>query len=59
MGCSCYAAITHEPKKSGGLDEALQEVLEQPFGQFLLVAIGLGIACYGLFYFARARHLSR
>jgi hypothetical protein len=54
-----YAAITHDPKKSGGLDQALQTVLEQPFGQVLLIAIGLGIACYGIFCFARAKHLSR
>ena len=54
-----YAAITHEPKKSGGLDQALQTVLEQPFGQVLLIAIGLGIGCYGVFCFARAKHLSR
>ncbi len=54
-----YAAITHEAKKSGGLDQALQTVLEQPFGQVLLIAIALGIACYGLFCFARAKHLSR
>jgi hypothetical protein len=54
-----YAAITHEAKKSGGLDQALQTVLEQPFGQVLLTAIGLGIAAYGLFCFARAKHLSR
>ncbi|MBD3946580.1 DUF1206 domain-containing protein [Nocardioides ganghwensis] len=54
-----YAAITHDPKKSGGLDQALQTVLEQPFGQVLLIAIGLGIACYGVFCFARAKHLSR
>lgn len=54
-----YAAITHDPKKSGGLDQALQTVLEQPFGQVLLIAIGLGIGCYGVFCFARAKHLSR
>lgn len=54
-----YAAITHDPKKSGGLDQALQTVLEQPFGQVLLITIGLGIACYGVFCFARAKHLSR
>ena len=34
-----YAAVTHDPKKSGGLDQALQEVLEQPFGPFLLGVI--------------------
>lgn len=58
-GLFCYAAYTHEPNKSGGLDVALHKVLEQPFGQFLLLAIAVGIACYGLFCFARARHLSR
>jgi Domain of Unknown Function (DUF1206) len=58
-GLFCYAAITHDAKESGGLDQALQTVLEQPFGQLLLIAIAAGIACYGLFCFARARHLSR
>ena len=55
----CYAAISHEPRKSGGLDTALRHVLHQPFGAPLLVAMAAGIACYGLFCFARARHLSR
>ena len=54
-----YAAITHRAKESGGLDQALQTVLEQPFGPVMLTAIGLGIGAYGLFCFARARHLSR
>lgn len=58
-GLFVYAAVKHEPKESGGLDQALQTVLGYPFGQVLLVAIGAGIACYGLFCFARARHLSR
>ncbi len=58
-GLFTYAAITHDAKKSGGLDQALQKVLEQPFGQILLIVIGLGIACYGLFSFARAWRLSR
>jgi hypothetical protein len=58
-GLFCYAAITHDPKKSGGLDQALQTVLGQPFGQALLTAIALGIAAYGVFCFARAKHLSR
>jgi type IV secretory pathway VirB2 component (pilin) len=55
----CYAGIAHEPGKSGGLDEALTKVLQQPFGPVLLILIGIGIACYGLFCFARARHLDR
>ena len=54
-----YAALTHDPKKSGGLDQALHKVLQQPFGPYLLVVMAVGIACYGFFCFARARHLSR
>ena len=58
-GLFCYAAITHDPKKSGGLDQALYEVLEKPFGPVLLCLIAIGLFCYGLFTLARARHLSR
>lgn len=54
-----YAALTHEAKKSGGLDQALTKVLDQPFGPVLLVAMGLGFAAFGLFCFAQARHLDR
>ncbi|HET6625445.1 MAG TPA: DUF1206 domain-containing protein [Nocardioidaceae bacterium] len=54
-----YAAWTHDPEKSGGLDQALKTVLEQPFGAPLLVLIAAGLACYGLFCFAWARHLDR
>jgi hypothetical protein len=53
-----FAAVDHKAKKSGGLDQALHKVLQQPFGPVLLFAIALGIGCYGLFCFARARHLS-
>lgn len=58
-GLFLYAAATHEPKKSGGLDQALLKVLDQPFGPVLLVAMGLGFAAYGLFCFAWARYLNR
>jgi hypothetical protein len=58
-GLFVAAGVNHEAKKSGGLDEALRTVLQQPFGPFLLILVALGIGCYGLFCFARARHLSR
>jgi hypothetical protein len=54
-----YAAVTHEADKSGGLDQALTEVLDQPFGPALLTAIGLGIIGFGIFCFAWARHIDR
>jgi hypothetical protein len=53
-----YAAISHDPNRSGGLDTALRTVLEQPYGPFLLCALALGLGCFGLFCLARARHLS-
>jgi len=58
-GLFLYAAATHDADESGGLDQALQKILEQPFGPVLLTAMAAGIACYGLFCFAWARHLDR
>lgn len=58
-GLFIWAAFTQDPKKSGGLDQALTKVLEQPFGVPMVLAMGVGIACYGLFAFAWARHLDR
>lgn len=54
-----YAAVTHDAKKSGGLDQALQKVLQQTGGPVLLAAIGLGFAAFGAFCFVQARYLDR
>lgn len=54
-----YAAVTHDPEKSGGLDQALHKILQQPLGVPMLTLVALGLACYGLFCFAWARHLDR
>lgn len=53
------AGLSHRSKEAGGLDDALQTVREQPFGPALLCVVAVGIACYGLYAFARARHLDR
>lgn len=58
-GLFVWAAVSHDPKKSGGLDQALHTVLQQPLGSPMLIALAFGIACYGLFTFAWARHLDR
>ena len=34
----------------------LRSLRQQAFGPWLLTAVGLGIAAYGLYSFARARH---
>ncbi len=51
-----WAALTHDADKAGGLDQALQALLEQPHGRWLLVAVSTGIACYGCFCLAWARY---
>lgn len=58
-GLVVAAGVTHDSQKSGGLDDALKELLDQPYGQPVLVIIGLGIATFGVYCFARARHLKR
>lgn len=58
-GLFLWAAWSHNPKKSGGLDQALHTVLQQPFGVPILFVIAVGIGCFGLFCFAWARHLDR
>jgi hypothetical protein len=58
-GLFVYAGITHDAQKSGGLDQALFEVLDQPFGPVLLALMALGLACFGVFNLARAKHLRR
>ncbi|PFG41858.1 uncharacterized protein DUF1206 [Isoptericola jiangsuensis] len=50
------AAVTHDADKAGGFDDALKAIRDQPFGVVLLVVVGLGIAAYGLYSFARARY---
>ena len=50
------AAITHDPDKAGGLDDALSTLRDQPFGPYLLTLVALGFAAFGLFCFAWARH---
>jgi len=50
------AAVTYDPDKSRGLDAALKTLAGQPFGQWLLSALALGIAGYGLYCLFWARH---
>jgi hypothetical protein len=54
----CWAAWTHDPRKSGGLDAALHEVLGGRLGGPAVVVAGFGIGCFGLFLLARSRHLN-
>lgn len=51
-----WAALDADAQKAGGLDKALQHVLNQPFGTWLLVALATGIGAYGIYCFFWARH---
>ena len=42
-----------DPEESGGLDEALTKLRDQPYGQWLLTAVAVGLIAYGLYAFAR------
>lgn len=50
------AAVTADPKRAGGLDDALAALSALPFGQVLLVAIGVGFIAYGVYSAVRAKY---
>jgi hypothetical protein len=49
------SAVTAQPEESTGLDGGLKALREQPFGLFLLAAVGLGLICYGIFMAMRSK----
>ncbi|MCU1516978.1 MAG: hypothetical protein JWQ75_1699 [Pseudarthrobacter sp.] len=49
------AAATAHPEQSTGLDGGLKALREQPFGVYLLAAVGAGLICYGVYMVVRAR----
>jgi Domain of Unknown Function (DUF1206) len=50
------AALTNNPAKSRGLDAALRTLVQQPYGAFLLVAVGIGFAAFGVYCFIQSRY---
>jgi hypothetical protein len=56
-GLVVWAAVSQDPHKSGGLDDALATVRDAPAGTVLLLLVALGLACFGVFNLAKARHL--
>lgn len=54
-----WAAWTHDPSRSGGLDQALRQLLGGALGKVAIVVVAVGLGAFGLFLLARARHLNR
>lgn len=51
-----WAGISYEPAKAGGLDTALRTLKQQPYGSWLLTAMALGLACFGIYCFFWSRN---
>lgn len=51
-----HAAFAHDPKAGQGLDGALQAARRTPWGTWLLLAVTVGFAAFGVFRLAEARY---
>jgi hypothetical protein len=49
------AALTHKASKSGGIDQALLTLRDQPFGEFLMMLAALGLLVFGVYGLCEAR----
>ncbi|HYI22300.1 MAG TPA: DUF1206 domain-containing protein [Candidatus Limnocylindrales bacterium] len=54
-GLLSYATLTLDRQKQG-LDGAMQTILAQPFGRFLLTAAALGFGAFGVFAILQSRY---
>ena len=50
------ATVRHDPGEQSGLDGALKSLAGQPYGGWILGAVALGLACYGVYSAARAKY---
>ena len=55
-GFLVVAAVEHDASESRGLNGALQALAAQPWGAWLLGAVAVGLALYGVFALAEARY---
>jgi hypothetical protein len=55
-GLLSYATLTFDRKKVQGLDGAMQTIVAQPFGRFLLTAVALGFVAFGVFAILQSRY---
>jgi hypothetical protein len=50
------AAVRHNAHEAKGLGGALQTLAQQPYGQFLLAVVALGLVAFGIYSFGVARY---
>ena len=51
-----YAAWRYDPSQAGGISGALQSMRHQPYGPWLLGAVGVGLIAFGLAQITKARY---
>jgi len=51
-----YATLNFERQNTQGLDGAMQTILAQPFGKFLLTAVAVGFIAFGVFAILQSRY---
>jgi Domain of Unknown Function (DUF1206) len=49
------AAVTYQPSKAGGLSTALSTLRKQPFGEFILIVVAIGLIIFGIYGLCEAR----
>ncbi len=55
-GFLIQAALTSNPEEAGGIGQALRELVQQPYGPWLLGLVAAGLVAYGFFCFVLARY---
>lgn len=50
------AAVNFNPKQANGLDVALRQLGQAPFGQFMLTVVAIGLIAFGLYSFTEVRY---
>ena len=50
------AALRNNPGEASGMDGGMRQLLELPFGKWLLVAVAIGFILFAGYYAVRARH---
>jgi hypothetical protein len=54
-GFAVAAAVRHQPGRAKGMDDTLRSFRDLPAGPWLLAAIALGLAAFGVFSWCNAR----
>jgi hypothetical protein len=49
------STVNANPEESTGLDGGLKALREQPYGVYMLTAVGAGLICYGLYLIVKAK----